>query len=81
MVNILTLVHGAVGSVSGVIRRLGEPVQYESELLGQLRAAGVMPGATAAFTAAGPYVRIEVDGFEPGIELPNDVAVHVYVGI
>lgn len=81
VVNIVTLVHGAVGPVSGIIRRLGEPVQYESELLEQLRSAGIMPGTTAKFSAAGSYVRVEVEGFEPGLELPNEVAIHVYVGI
>ncbi|WP_165068280.1 metal-dependent transcriptional regulator [Marisediminicola senii] len=81
VVNIVTLVHGAVGPVKGTIRRLGEPVQYESELLEQLRAAGVMPGAKAQFTSTGSYVLVEVDGHEGGLELPNEVAIHVYVGI
>ena len=30
--------------VRGVVRRLGEPVQFDPELLGQLKHAGVMPG-------------------------------------
>lgn len=81
VVNIVNLVHGAVGAVKGVIRRLGEPAQYESELLEQLRSAGVLPGAKASFSAAGSYVLVEVDGVDGGIELPNEVAVHVYVGI
>lgn len=81
VVNIVTLVHGAVGPVKGVIRRLGEPAQYESELLEQLRAAGVVPGAKASFSAAGSYVLVEVEGFGDGLELPNEVAIHVYVGI
>ena len=81
VVNIVNLVLGAVGPVSGVIRRLGEPVQYEHELLDQLRAAGIMPGAKASFSSAGGYVRAEVEGFDEGIELPTDVAIHVYVGI
>lgn len=80
VVNIVNLVHGAVGPVKGIIRRLGEPVQYEIELLEQLRAAGVMPGASARFSSSGSYVLVEVEGFE-GLELPNEVAVHVYVGI
>ena len=81
VVNIVTLVHGAVGPVTGVIRRLGEPVQYEIELLEQLRTAGVLPGARGRFSAAGSYVLVEIDGIGEGIELPNEVAVHVYVGI
>ncbi|MBC7723523.1 MAG: metal-dependent transcriptional regulator [Burkholderiaceae bacterium] len=81
VVNIVNLVHGAVGPVKGVVRRLGEPVQYESELLEQLRSAGVMPGAKASFSKAGSYVLVEVEGFGDGLELPNEVAIHVYVGI
>ncbi|MFP7762043.1 metal-dependent transcriptional regulator [Marisediminicola sp. LYQ134] len=81
VVNIVALVHGAVGPVKGTVRRLGEPVQYESELLEQLRSAGVLPGADAQFSAAGSYVLVEVEGYENGLELPNEVAIHVYVGI
>jgi DtxR family Mn-dependent transcriptional regulator len=80
VVNIVNFVLGAVGPIKGVIRRLGEPVQYETDLLEQLRAAGVLPGAKAQFTAVGSYVLVEVEGYE-GIELPDEVAIHVYVGI
>lgn len=79
VVDIVNLVHGAVGSVNGTIRRLGEPAQYEPEQLDQLRAAGVLPGARAVFVRAGAAVRVEVAGYS-AIELPNAVAVHVYVG-
>ena len=41
------------GRSTGTIRRLGEPVQFEPELLQQLKAAGVMPGAEASISAAG----------------------------
>ncbi|MES2094526.1 MAG: metal-dependent transcriptional regulator [Actinomycetota bacterium] len=81
VVNIVNFTLGAVGPIAGVIRRLGEPVQYEVGLLEQLRAAGVMPGAKARFSAAGSYVLVQVEGHEDGLELPNEVAVHVYVGI
>jgi DtxR family Mn-dependent transcriptional regulator len=81
VVNIVNYVLGAVGPIKGVIRRLGEPVQYEVELLEQLRTAGVMPGAKASFSAVGSYVLVQVDGFEDGLELPNEVAIHIYVGI
>jgi DtxR family Mn-dependent transcriptional regulator len=81
VVNIVNYTLGAVGPVNGVIRRLGEPVQYEVELLEQLRAAGVMPGARASFTAVGSYVFVQVEGHEDGLELPNEVAIHLYVGI
>lgn len=81
VVNIVNYVLGAVGPIRGEIKRLGEPVQYESELLEQLRSAGVVPGAWASFSSAGSYVLVEVEGSDEGIELPNEVAIHVYVGI
>jgi len=81
VVNIVTLVHGAVGSQTKTIRRLGEPAQVDPELLLQLKQAGIVPGATAAFTAVGSYVLVEVEGYGEGLELPNEVASHIFVGI
>jgi DtxR family Mn-dependent transcriptional regulator len=81
VVNTVNFVLGAVGPVKGVIRRLGEPVQYEVGLLEQLRAAGILPGAKASFSAAGSHVRVQVEGHEDALELSNDVAIHIYVGI
>ncbi len=81
VVSIVELVASASGPVRGVIRRLGEPVQFEPELLAQLQAAGVLPGATASMSAAGSYVSVHVDGFGDGLELPNEVAVHIYIAI
>jgi DtxR family transcriptional regulator, Mn-dependent transcriptional regulator len=65
--------------ITAIIRRLGEPVQFEPELLQQLQAAGVLPGATASISAAGSYVFVQVEGFGEGLELPNEVAVHIFV--
>ena len=81
VVNIVNFVLGAVGPVTGVIRRLGEPVQYEPDLLQQLRTAGVLPGARASFSAADNYVLVQVDGLDEKLELPNEVAQHIYVGV
>ena len=79
VVNIVELVQGSSTPVSGTIKRLGEPVQFEPELLTQLKEAGVMPGAAVSLSAAGSYVFVQVDGFGEGLELPNEVAVHIYV--
>ncbi|MDF1478135.1 metal-dependent transcriptional regulator [Leifsonia sp. H3M29-4] len=79
VVNIVAVVAEATAPVSGVIRRLGEPVQFEPELLQQLQAAGVMPGANVTIAAAGSYVSVQVEGFGEGLELPNEVAVHIYI--
>jgi len=66
------------GPLSGVIRRLGEPVQFEPELLHQLQEAGVVPGAAVTLSRAGAYIAIEVDGGE-GLELPTEVAAHIFI--
>ncbi len=63
----------------GLVRRLGEPVQFDPELLAQLKRAGVMPGAAAVFSRAGGYVLVEVDGAGSGIELPSEVASHIFI--
>jgi DtxR family Mn-dependent transcriptional regulator len=77
--NLVDLVSGQTAPVPGVIRRLGEPVQFDPELLGQLRRAGVIPGSTGSFSAAGSYVLAQIDGYEDGLELPNEVASHIFV--
>jgi DtxR family Mn-dependent transcriptional regulator len=79
VVNIVERVRGEAAPLPVQIRRLGEPVQFEPELLEQMRAAGVVPGADATISAAGGYVLVQVDGFGEGLELPPEVAVHVYV--
>jgi DtxR family Mn-dependent transcriptional regulator len=67
------------GPVTATIRRLGEPVQFDPELLAQLRQAGVVPGNTVRITPAGGYVLAEVEGFADGLELPHEVASHIFV--
>lgn len=79
VINIVEFVSASTDARTGVIRRLGEPVQFEPELLQQLQSAGVVPGATATFAAAGSYVFVQVEGFGEGLELPNEVAVHIFV--
>ena len=79
VVNLVERVSATTEPVSAVIRRLGEPVQFEPELLQQLQNAGVMPGAVANISSAGSYVFVAVEGFGDGLELPNEVAVHIFV--
>ncbi len=78
VVSIVDVVGRNAGPVQVTIRRLGEPVQFEPELLQQLQNAGVMPGASATASAVGSYVLLQVAGFGEGLELPNEVAVHIY---
>ncbi|WP_210507146.1 metal-dependent transcriptional regulator [Naasia sp. SYSU D00057] len=70
----------AGGGTQAVVRRLGEPVQFDPELLLRLKQAGILPGATATVEPAGHYVRVRGDGAEQALELPVEVAVHIFVG-
>ena len=79
VVNVVRSVRDAGGPVTGTIRRLAEPVQFEIELLAQLKDAGVRPGARATFSESGSYVLVEVEGSDEGIELPVEVAGHIFI--
>lgn len=78
---VISLTHAAaVGMRSGVIRRLAEPVQVDPDLLHQLREAGVVPGAEASIRPEpNGYVSVEVSGRDEGIDLPAEIAQHIYV--
>src|SRR6478735_5758750 len=64
-----------------VVRRIGEPVQVDSEALGLLTAAGLMPGQPARVRRDGARVIAFRDGAEEssGVSLPDDIASHVFV--
>ena len=79
VVSIVPYVRASAQPVRVVIRRLGEPAQFDPEVLAELKATGVLPGAPALAAATPRGVRIEVDGFPDAIELPTEVAVHVFV--
>ncbi|MFV0434350.1 MAG: metal-dependent transcriptional regulator [Leucobacter sp.] len=63
------------------IKRLAEPAQVDPELLGQFAAAGVLPGNTASFTRQGDLVHVEVEGSSEAIDLPVEVAAHIFVSL
>ena len=67
------------GPVRGTIRRLAEPAQVDPELLQQLLDAGVVPGATGGYRYSEGYVLVEMDGAEGGLELPVEVASHIFL--
>jgi DtxR family Mn-dependent transcriptional regulator len=77
--SLVDAVAGSTDSVTAVVRRMGEPVQVDPELLAQLKNSGIMPGATGVFSAAGSYVLVKVAGFGEGLELPSEVASHIFV--
>ncbi|KAA9131096.1 metal-dependent transcriptional regulator [Microbacterium caowuchunii] len=79
VVGLVRLLESAGGPVTGTVRRLAEPAQVDPELLQQLRAAGVVPGATGTFQFSEGYVLVQMDSTEDGLELPVEVAGHIFV--
>ena len=64
-----------------VVRRIGEPVQYDSEALGLLTTAGLLPGEPARVRRDVGRVIASREGAEEssGVSLPLDIASHVFV--
>ncbi|WP_287901176.1 metal-dependent transcriptional regulator [Arthrobacter sp.] len=63
------------------VRRLAEPAQVEPELLQQLDEGGIRPGATVSLERAGDYIAVRVACIEGALELPPEVAAHVFVSL
>jgi DtxR family Mn-dependent transcriptional regulator len=80
VVNVVDRLAESTAQMSVVVRRLGEPIQVDPELLQQLRTAGIMPGADATISANGTFVRLATAG-SAGIELPHELAVHIFVAL
>lgn len=73
----------SVEPTSVVVRRIGEPVQVDSEALGLLTSAGLMPGQPARVRRDGTRVIACREGAEEssGVSLPRDIATHVFVQV
>ena len=69
----------AGGPVTGTIQRLAEPAQVDPELLQQLKAAGVLPGKRGDYRFNEGYVLVQMDGVDEGLELPVEVASHIFL--
>jgi len=62
-----------------VVRRIGEPVQTDTVVMGMLAAAGLRPGSGVSATRRGDTLRVHGD--EGAIDLPLSVAQHVFVAV
>ncbi|WP_100836761.1 metal-dependent transcriptional regulator [Kitasatospora fiedleri] len=60
-----------------VVRRIGEPIQTDGELMRTLRRAGVRPGATVRVAPASGGVLVGTG--ESAAELGKEIAAHVFV--
>ena len=69
----------AAGPLALVLQRIAEPLQTDIELLGRLEAVGLMPGAEISVTAGESGYVLVLDSSDDSIELPDDVARHLFV--
>ena len=75
----LTAPTAAAGG-SAVVARIAEPLQVDVELLARLAEAGVRPGAGITVERSPGVVTVGVAGSGTVLDLPDDVARHVFVG-
>ncbi|KRO39829.1 MAG: dihydrofolate reductase [Microbacteriaceae bacterium BACL25 MAG-120322-bin65] len=64
---------------SAVLRRLGEPAQFDSDLLARFSSAGVIPGASVSVTRMGDDYEISAAGGQGSVQVSSDIADHLYV--
>ncbi|MGF0118020.1 metal-dependent transcriptional regulator [Promicromonospora sp. Marseille-Q5078] len=71
---------GADGdAVDLVLQRIAEPLQVDIELLARLAESGIVPGAQITARAAGDDVTVEVEGSGVALDLPEELARHLFV--
>lgn len=79
VVSILDLPKAIAGQSTFILRRIGEPLQTDTELLGQLAVLGLVPGAKIALEYSDLDVLVAPAGQKEGLKLPNDLALHLFV--
>ncbi len=81
MTGVVSLVEAARDGADQVqVRRLGEPVQVDTDLLGQLSDSGVRPGLTVQVRRVDGGVVVGADGAD-GLDLPDLTASHIFVTV
>ncbi|WP_346960615.1 metal-dependent transcriptional regulator [uncultured Arthrobacter sp.] len=79
VVNLLEAMAGYGADSRITVNRLAEPIQVEPELLVQLDEGGIRPGARVSLERVGEYISVRVPDIEGALELPPEVAAHVFV--
>ena len=69
----------ADGPHEAVLARIAEPLQVDVDLLTRLAESGVTPGASVQVERAVGVVTVAAPGAELLLELPDDVARHLFV--
>ncbi|MEY5057800.1 MAG: hypothetical protein RI987_604 [Actinomycetota bacterium] len=79
VVSIVDLPKAIASQSEFVLRRIGEPMQLDVELLGQLKELGILPGAKVTVDFEGTTVLIAKHGSADGLRLEPDLAMHLFV--
>ncbi|MEY4425384.1 MAG: iron-dependent transcriptional repressor, DtxR family [Actinomycetota bacterium] len=79
VVSIVDLPKAIASQSQFVLRRIGEPMQLDVELLGQLKQLGILPGEKVTVEFEGSSVLIAKHGSAEGIRLEADLAMHLFV--
>jgi DtxR family Mn-dependent transcriptional regulator len=67
------------GEVAVRLQRIAEPLQVDVELLSRLSNAGLVPGAQITARYDGAMYTVAVDGADTVLDLPEDLAKHLFV--
>lgn len=79
VVSIVDLPKAIASQSEFVLRRIGEPMQLDVALLGQLQELGILPGAKVTVDFEGTTVLIAKHGSAEGLRLESDLAMHLFV--
>ncbi len=79
VIGLVRRLNAAGQPITGTVRRLAEPAQVDPELLQQFMNAGVVPGAHGDYRYSEGYVLVQMDGNDEGLELPVEVASHIFL--
>ena len=72
---------GPDGVERAVVARIAEPLQVDVELLTRLAEAGVQPHQEISIERSDGTVTVSTAGSDILLDLPEDVARHIFVGV
>ena len=78
VIGIVPALGAGVVPITARIRRLGEPLQVDIELLQELKDIGIVPGAEVTLSREGAEIRIEVAGGDALI-VSTETANHIFI--
>ena len=80
VVSLADAVAAGKGRATGMLKRLGEPIQSDQELLGDMRQAGLVPGATIVASVEGKNVTLSPVDDEGGVVVTSrDALLHLFI--